>query len=138
MSDVMFTQGNSAAPFQRRLLHEELSLCRRYYRRRLAAYANEPLAVINSRASNSIPALLWAFDQPMRISPSCSVSAFADLILATANGSSIGTVSAASFQSSIHGVSVSNITASITPGPNDAVQLSFAAAGKWIDVSAEI
>ena len=138
LSDVMFTQGNTASPFQRRLLHEELSLCRRYYRRRLAAYANEPIALINSRASNSIPALLWAFDQPMRISPSCSLSSFADLILSTANGTSTGTLSAATFQSSLHGVSISNVTASITPGLNDAVQLSFATIGKWIEVSAEI
>lgn len=137
LSDVMLTQGSTQSAFQRRMLQDELALCRRYYRRKLSAYQYEPIALLNSRAANSVPAMLWSFDQPMRIAPACSVSGFADLILAAANGTSIGPLSAATFQSSVNGISISNITAGINPGLSDAVQLSFAAAGKWIDASAE-
>lgn len=142
ITGVQLEAGSVASPFERRDYGRELMMCLRYYWRiNTTGSAGQPIA--SGNAENTTRGYInLTLPQPMRTSPTCSVSSLSHLGLR--GGGSNVTVTAGSFVPAVSAAmatiiggefDVGSATSASTGG---CVKMVWMGASGWIDASAEL
>jgi hypothetical protein len=142
ITGVQLEAGSVASPFERRDYGRELIMCLRYYWRiNTTGSAGQPIA--SGNAENTTRGYInLTLPQPMRTSPTCSVSSLSHLGLR--GGGSNVTVTAGSFVPAVSAAmatiiggefDVGSATSASTGG---CVKMVWMGASGWIDASAEL
>jgi hypothetical protein len=141
VTGVQLEEGTAASPFENRLYGTELSLCLRYYWRLPTNGSNSPIA--SGNAENTTRGYInLTLPQPMRATPTCSISNISHLAL-RGIGSDI-TCTSGSFSASTSSSMATIIGGEFNTGSatgasgGGCVKMCWNNTSAWIDASAEL
>jgi hypothetical protein len=142
ITGVQLEAGSVASPFERRDYGRELIMCLRYYWRiNTTGSAGQPIA--SGNAENSTRGYInLTLPQPMRTSPTCSISSLTHLGLR--GGGSNVTCTAGSFVPAVSAAMATiiggefDVASSTSAGTGGCVKMVWLGASGWIDASAEL
>jgi hypothetical protein len=142
ITGVQLEAGSVATPFERRDYGRELMLCQRYYWRiNTTGSAGQPIA--SGNAENTTRGYInLTLPQPMRTSPTCSVSSLSHLGL-RGGGSNVA-ITAGSFVPAVSAAMATiiggefDVASSTSASTGGCVKMVWMGASGWIDASAEL
>jgi hypothetical protein len=142
ITGVQLEAGSVATPFERRDYGRELVMCLRYYWRiNTTGSAGQPIA--SGNAENTTRGYInLTLPQPMRTSPTCSVSSLSHLGL-RGGGSNVA-ITAGSFVPAVSAAMATiiggefDVASSTSASTGGCVKMVWMGASGWIDASAEL
>jgi hypothetical protein len=142
ITGVQLEAGSVASPFERRDYGRELIMCQRYYWRiNTTGSAGQPIA--SGNAENTTRGYInLTLPQPMRTSPTCSVSSLSHLGL-RGGGSNVA-ITAGSFVPAVSAAMATiiggefDVASSTSASTGGCVKMVWMGASGWIDASAEL
>jgi hypothetical protein len=134
LAQVQLEEGNVATPFEQRHIQQELALCQRYYRKKVATVAAQAFGIGQVLATNTVY-MYDAFPVEMRKIPGLSVSS---LQSSTATGTGITANTANIANATEYGCTIALVMASSSFVTGDASIVSSIGAGSFIAYDAEL